>query len=62
VQHDVVSLGEDALERDVLAGIVARRVLEIIDEALFAVGDAGIVLDVLFAGVTLNRLPRGGIG
>ena len=58
MQHDVVAFGDHALELDALARILARGLLEIIDETLLAVGDSGVVLDVLVAGVALERLAR----
>src|SRR5207244_2711530 len=48
----------DALELDALARVVAGGLLEIVDETLLAVGDAGVVLDVLRTGVSLDCLGR----
>jgi hypothetical protein len=58
VQHNVVALGDYAPEFDLLAGIVARRLLEIVDEALLAVRHPGIVLTIFGTDVALDGLPR----
>ena len=51
VQDDVVSLRDDPLELDLLARILVRHALEVVDERLLAVGDRRVVLDV-------RRRPR----
>jgi hypothetical protein len=43
---------------DALAGIIARHSLEVLNEALLAVPDGGVVLDICLADVLLDRLPR----
>lgn len=58
MEDDTVTLRQHAKELDALAEILARRVLDIVDEALLAVGDAGTALDVGCPGVPLDRLTR----
>src|ERR1700730_17110065 len=58
MQHDKISVGDDVPELDALAGIIASRLLEIVDEPLLAVGHAGIVLDVFGPDEAIDGLPR----
>jgi hypothetical protein len=58
VQHDEVSLGDDALEGDVLARVVPGHALEVGDEALLAVGDVRVVLGVAGTCVRGDRVGR----
>src|SRR5260221_14130955 len=51
VKDHVIALGQDAPELDALAGIFARHAFEIVDEGLLAVAHAGVVLDVVVAGI-----------
>jgi hypothetical protein len=46
---------------DALAGVIARHALEVLNEALLAVRDGGVVLDICLADVSLDRLPRPGL-
>src|SRR5262249_45729916 len=46
VQHDELALGDRALELDALARVLTRHALEVIDEGLLTVRDAGIVLGI----------------
>jgi hypothetical protein len=58
MQHNVVALGNNAPKFDLLAGIVGRRLLEIVDETLLAVSHPGIVLTLFGPDVALDGLPR----
>ena len=58
MHHDEIALGDHPPELDVLAGIFAGGLFEIVDEALLPAGDAGIVLDVIGADIALDRLAR----
>jgi hypothetical protein len=53
VKYDIIALSNHAFEMHLFAGICARCLLEIIDEALFPIRDAGIVLTVLCTSVAL---------
>jgi hypothetical protein len=56
VQHDVVALGQGALDLHVLAGVLRGRSLEVVDEGLLAVANMRLVLCVGFAGLGGDRL------
>src|SRR6266403_5258665 len=58
MKDNVVAFGDYVFEFHALAGVIASGFLEIGDEAFLAVGDAGIVLDVLLACVPLDRIAR----
>ena len=58
MKDHVVAFGDYVFEFHELAGVIACGFLEISDEAFLAVGDAGIVLDVLLACVPLDRIAR----
>ena len=58
MEDDIVVFGDDLPEFNAFARIIARRRLEIVDEALLSVGDARIVLDVLRAGKFFHGLSR----
>ena len=58
MEDDEVAFGDRTLELDALARILARHLLEVVDERLLAVGDVRVVLDVLGARVALDRLAR----
>jgi hypothetical protein len=44
VQDDVVALGDDTLEVDPLTGILLRHPHEVLNESLFPIGYARVVL------------------
>jgi len=54
MQHDMVSLGDHALEVHALARILPGHPLEVLDERLLAIGHLGIVLSVGVCGVLLD--------
>ena len=58
MQDYVVAFGDDPKDLDFLAGVLAGRFLEVVDETLLAVADARIVLDILGSRVLLDRLAR----
>ena len=47
VQHHQVTLGHAATELDTLAWVLLCHAVEVVDEGLLAITNAGIVLDVL---------------
>src|SRR5512145_596913 len=56
VQDDVLALSDGADELHVLAGILSRHALEVVDERLLAIADVRVVLDVRVARVHLEGL------
>ncbi len=56
MKHYIVTFGDDPLEFNALARILARGLFKVVDEALLAVRNTGIVLYVLISGVAFNRL------
>jgi len=58
MQHDVVALGQGALDLDVLAGVLRGHAFEVVDEGLLAVANKRVVLSVDFVGVGGDRLGR----
>jgi hypothetical protein len=46
VQHDVVALGQGALDLDALAGVLRGHSLEVVNEGLLAVANMRVVLSV----------------
>jgi len=54
MQHDVIALGDDTLELNVLSGVLLRHPREVLDEGTLAVRDAGVVLNIDIACVFLD--------
>ncbi|MEA2732761.1 MAG: hypothetical protein QOF70_7236, partial [Acetobacteraceae bacterium] len=57
MKDNVISFRDHPHELDIFAGIIAGRLFKIIDETGFAVRYAGIVLDVITAGILLYCFP-----
>src|SRR5687767_9237009 len=58
VQHHVITLGKHPLELHPLARIFSRHPGEVLHEALLAVGDRRVVLDVYLADIAVDGLRR----
>ena len=58
VQDHVIAIGEGPLDLRVLARVVMRHPLEILDEGLFAVGAEGVVLPVVVTHEPIHRFTR----
>jgi hypothetical protein len=58
VQDDKLPIVEDALEFNPLPRPLALHPLEIVDEALLTVRDAGVVLNILVASIPFDRFTR----
>jgi hypothetical protein len=58
MEDDVVPFSDDPADLDVLAGILARGLLKVVDKSSFSVPHSGVVLNVLGADVSLDGLSR----
>ena len=58
MEHNELTFGQRALEVHSLAGVRGAHALEVLDEGLLAVRNAGVVLDLDVANELVDRLPR----